>query len=300
MAVTRGDWGNFLKPGARKAFVKHYPSLPAEYTKYFRIETSQRAFEEYLFSSGLGTVPEKPEAEDFALDRPYPLGKIKVSHRGYGLGYEISEEMVEDDLYKVIVPKSSRNLADAHRDAEERLAASIFNLAFTTQLGYDGKALIATDHPTIGAGDISNESASNADFSVASAQAGIEHFMLLEDDRGLKLNVMPSQVVHHPNNYWTVREILRPALEPFTANNTPNVISTDFGLVPSTYKYLTDTDAWYMMKPKTETGPIFFWRRKPRTGSSLEDRPGVWQFWIKSRFSATCLDWRPFYGSTGS
>ena len=300
MAVTRGDWGNFLKPGAKKAFVKHYPSLPAEYTRFFRVETSQRAYEDYLFSSGLGTVPEKPEAEDFALDRPSQLGKVRVSHRGYGLGYEISQEMVEDDLYKVIVPKSSRNLADAHRDAEERLAASIFNLAFSTQTGYDGKALITTDHPTIGAGDIANEPATAADFSVASAQAGIEHFMLLEDDRGLKLNIMPSQLVHHPSNYWTVREILRPSLEPYTANNTPNVLATDFGLVPETYKYLTDTDAWFMIKPKAEAGPIFFWRRKPQTGSEMMDRPGVWQFWIKSRFSATCPDWRPFYGSPGA
>ena len=300
MAVTRGDWGNFLKPGAKKAFVKHYPSLPAEYPKYFRIESSQRAFEDVLFSSGLGTVPEKPEAEDFALDRPYPLGKVRVSHRGYGLGYEISEEMVEDDLYKVIVPKSSRNLADAHRDAEERLAASIFTLAFSSQVGYDGKALIAADHPTIGGSDISNISSSNADFSVAAAQAGIEHFMLLEDDRGLKLNVMPGMVVHHPANYWLVREILRPSLEPFTANNTPNVLATDFGLAPSTYKYLTDVDAWYMIKSKAEAGPIFYWRRKPKTGSGMEDRPGVWSFWIKSRFSATCPDWRPLYGSPGT
>jgi len=302
MAVTRGDWSRWLAPGAKKAFVKHYPTLPAQYTQFFKVETSQRAYEDFLFSSGLGTMPEKPEAEDIALDRPYPLGTARVSHRGYGLGFEISEEMVEDDLYNVIVPKSSRFLADAHRDAEEKLAAGVFNNAFTTQLGYDGKALITDDHPSIEGGDLTNQHSSNADISLTALQTAIEHYMLLVDDRGLLLSVDSGQfqVVHHPNQYWIVREILSAEFKPFTANNERNILRDEFSMVPKTYKYLTDLDAWYAFKPGQQAGPMFFWRRRPRTGKTFDERAGVVLFFVKSRFSVLAPDWRPWYGSTGS
>lgn len=302
MAVTRGDWSRWLAPGAKKAFAKHYPNLPAQYTQFFKIETSQRAYEDFLFSSGLGTMPEKPEGQDIALDRPYPLGTARVSHRGYGLGFEITEEMVEDDLYKVIVPKSSRFLADAHRDAEEKLAASIFNLAFTTQLGYDGVSLIDTAHPQIGGSDLSNQHSANADISLTAMQTGIEHFMLLEDDRGLLLSMDSGQfqVITHPTQFWITREILSAEFKPFTANNERNILRDEFNLVPKNYKYLTDVDAWYLYKPGQQAGPMFFWRRKPRTGKMMDERAGVWLFYVKSRFSVLAPDWRPFFGSTGS
>lgn len=302
MAVTRGDWSRWLAPGAKKAFSKHYPNLPAQYTQFFRVETSQRAYEDYLFSSGLGTMPEKPEGEDLALDRPYPLGSARVSHRSYGLGYEVTEEAFDDNLYSAAVLKSSRFLADAQRDAEERLAASVFNLAFTTQLGYDGKALIATDHPRIGGADLSNQHSSNADVSLVALQTAIEHYMLLVDDRGLLLSLDSGQfyVMHHPTQFWITREILSAEFKPFTANNERNILRDEFTMVPKAYKYLTDLDAWYAFKPGQQAGPMFFWRRRPRTGNSSNDRAGVFMFWNKSRFSVLAPDWRPFYGSTGS
>lgn len=300
MAVTRGDWSNWLAPGAKKAFVKQYSSLSAQYPKFFRTETSQRAFEDFLFSSGLGTVPEKPEGEDIALDKPSPLGKVTVSHRGYGLGYEVTEEMVEDDLYGVIVPKSSRFLADAHRDAEERKAASVFNLAFTTQQGYDGVSLVDAAHPGIGIADISNQSSSNSDISVVSLQAAVEYYMLLTDSRGLFLDIMGTQLIHHPNQLWISREILSAEFKPFTANNERNILRDDFSITPMSYKYLTDTDAWFLFIPGQEAGPMFFWRRRPRTGKTFDDRAGLMLFFTKSRFSVLAPDWRPFYGSTGS
>jgi hypothetical protein len=302
MAVTRGDWSKWLAPGAKKAFVKHYPTLPAQYTQFFQIETSQRAYEDYLFSSGLGTVPEKPEGQDIAFDRPYPLGSARVSHRGYGLGYEITEEMVDDDLYKVIVPKSSRFLADAHRDAEERKAASVFNLAFTTQLSYDGISLIDTAHPSVDAGDLSNQHASNVDISLTALQTAVEHFMLLKDDRGLFLSVDSGQfqVITHPTQFWIVREILSAEFKPFTANNERNILRDEFNMVPKSYKYLTDLDAWYAFKPGQPAGPMFFWRKRPTTGKLMDERAGVMGFFVKSRFSVLAPDWRPFYGSTGT
>lgn len=300
MAVSRGDWSLWLAPGAKKAFVTHYPKLPSQYTKYFRIETSQRAFEDFLFSSGLGTVPEKPEGVDLALDKPFPLGKVTVSHRGYGLGYEVTEESVDDDLYGVLVQRSSKFLGDAHRDAEERKAASVFNLAFTTQVGFDAVSIVNAAHPQINGADISNQSSSNADIGVVSLQAAVEHYMLLKDERDLFLDVMGTQLIHHPNQYWISREILSAEFKPFTANNERNILRDDFSIVPSNYKYLTDLDAWFLFVPGQEAGPMFFWRKKPRTGKTFEERPGVMSFFVKSRFSVLAPDWHPFYGSTGS
>lgn len=300
MPTVRGDWSKWITPGARKAFTQEYPELPAQYPNLFNVLPSARAFEDVLVSAGLGTVPEKPEAEDVALDRPYPRGSVRATHRGFGLGFEVSREMVEDDLYGVIVPKAGRYLARAQRDAEERLAAQIFNLAFTTQQGYDGVSLINQAHVRIGVADDANGPSDNADISLDSLQEMIEHFLTLEDDRGLKLQIMANSLIHHPANYWIVREILSAEFKPFTANNERNIVRDDFSIQPVTYNFLTDTDSWFALIKGHEMGPTFYWRRKPDDDTDFDKRAQVTIYLTTSRMSAVCPDWRPLYGSTGS
>lgn len=303
MPAVRGDWSKWITPGARKAFTGEYPELPAQYPSLFNVLPSQRAFEEILVSAGLGTAPEKPEGQNIALDRPYPRGSVRATHLTFGLGFEVTQEMVEDDLYGVIVPPAGRYLARALRDAEERSAASIFNLAFSTQLGYDGVSLINAAHERIGVADVSNTPGA-VDFSVDAAQNAVEHFLLLEDDRGLKLQLMGNTVVHHPTDYWVVREVLRADMKPFTGSanetNVPNVLKSDFTINPFSYNYLTDTDSWFFLLKNHEMGPTFYWRRKPMDDTDFDKRAQITAFLISARWGNTCPDWRPLYGSQGA
>lgn len=300
MPATRPEWADHLVPGARKSFANEYPRLPAEYVQLVNIETSSRAFEEDLVSTGLGTAAEKPEGEEVARDKPVPRGKVKYTHTGFGLGYEVTEELVEDELYGAVVPPSSRFLAAAMRDAEEVTAAAIFNNAFTTQQAYDGVSLINTTHPTVGAGDLANQPAVNIDLSVTALQGSVERFLLLKDDRGLRVRMVPSVVAVHPTNKWLASEILESEFKPFTANNEINAIARE-GLQSFVYRYLTDTDAWYVLASKGMHQINFFWRRRPRFDDEfISKNAGLQLFFVTARFVAGATDWRGIDGSPGA
>lgn len=297
--ILRGDWPDYIKPGARKAFRDHYPELPAQYPTFFTVLPSQRAFEEHLVSVGLGTAVLKPEGVDVMMDKPFHRGKVTASHLTYGLGYEASEEIVEDDLHGVVVPPSSRALGRSLRDTEERVSAGAFNNAFSTQLGYDGVSIINTAHPTATSATQSNRPATDIDLSMAGLQAALEHFMDLEDDRGLKIHLMPSRLVISPSQVWLARELLESEFVPHTADNTKNTVAGS--LTYSVYNYLTDADAWYVMTEKAgpEYGFIFWWRRKPTFDDDFDKKAGVVAFFAKARFSVMITDWRGIYGSSG-
>lgn len=300
MPEHRGDWPEYVKPGARKAFRDMYPELPAQYTKYLNILTSSRMFEEDLVASGLGTAALKPEGANILMDRPQHRGKVTYTHLTHALGYEVTEELWEDDLFGIVVPPGSKDLARSLRDAEERIAAGVFNNAFTTQLTYDGVSLINTAHPTATVNTQSNRPAADVDLSMTALQAALESFMDLENDRELKIHLTPSMLVVPVPSVWIAHELLESEFAPFTADNTKNIVASQGGLSPSVYNYLTDSDSWYILASKGQHQLNFFWRRKPTFDDDFDKKAGVLAFFSKARFSAGATDWRGIYGSTGA
>ena len=105
-------------------------------------------------------------------------------------------------------------------------------------------------------------------------------------------------LVHHPNNFWLVREILGSDKKPFTANNEPNIVGQQ-GLVPKTWPYLTDVDAWYLEGP-AKLRPQFYWRRKPMFDDDYDKKDQVAQFFMSARFSVGSTMWQGLDGSTGA
>jgi hypothetical protein len=305
MAFGRAGWHDHLRPGAKKAFINAAKASTAEYPEYYNIDTSGRAWEEYLVSAGLGTLGLKPEGVSVPFDEPVPRGKVRLTHLTYGLGYAVTEEVSEDELYRAIVPPNSRYLMAAHRDGEEVVAAAPYNLAFTTQQGYDGVALMSTAHPGVGIANQANRPATDIDISVTALQGSMERYMLRLDDRGLRLNLTPQKVLHHPNLFWVTREILTAEKKPFTSNNEQNITGQQ-GLMPSTWRYLTDPDAWITLAPGGNMDNpanhtfIFSWRRKPRFDDDFDKLAGKVVFFVTSRFSVGVIKWQHVDGSPGA
>lgn len=299
MPVVRGSFNKQLAPGARKALADEYKELPSHYTQIFNINPSKRATEEDLVSTGLPVAVEKAEAADVSLDRPYHRGSVVYRHTTYGLGYEVSQEVVEDDLYRVVAAPSSRFLARSMRETEEVQAHAILNNAFTTQQSYDGVALISASHTTVGGTTLANRPSADVDLSVTALQASVERFMLLRTDRLLRLRMMPALLYVHVTNFWLANEILRSEFKPFTANNEINVLR-QMGMTPLATPYITDTDSWYTMAPKGQHSLNFFWRRKPMFDDDYIKKSQVALFMLTARLSAGATDWRGIDGSTGA
>lgn len=301
MPAVRGAFDDLLTPGARKVYVDEYNELPSEYDTFFNIDTSGRAFEDELVMTGLGIAVTKDEGEAIFMDRPKFRGKVRFIHAGFGLGYEITREAVEDDLYSALNSKGATNLARSTREAEEVTAVAIFNGAFTTIQAYDGVSLINTAHPDMTGGVQSNRPAAPEDLSIAALKSATERFFNLKTDRGLKIQYGPAMVVVSIFTWWSAQEILGAPYFSAGAQGqyTPNV-SMQMGLTPKMYRYLTDPDAWFLLSDKRQHTLKFNWRRRPDPTSGYDGRAEVSWFGMTGRWSAGVVDWRGIDGSEGA
>lgn len=309
MAANRGQWGEFLAPGAKAVFVDDYNELPSVYPDIFEVDTSGRAFEDDLVATGMPIAVRRKEGEPIAFDRPKFRGKVRYIHLGYGLGYEITEEAVDDDLYKVLNTEAAANLARSHREAEEVVAANVFNLAFTTVQAYDGVAVFSTSHPLVDGSVLPNRPATDVDISVAALKSATERFFNLKTDRSIRINMAPDRLLVNHNNWWTVQEILgtQQVTGASSGGETTSVISieaknvvTMMGLRPIMWRYLTDDNAWILMAPKAQTKVRFYWRKSPTPVDGFMGRERIFWFGILSRLSAGITKWQGLDGSSGT
>lgn len=302
MAVVRGAFDELITPGARKVFIDEYEELPAIYPQWINIDTTGRAFEDELVMTGLGIAVSKPEGEPIAFDRPRMRGKVRYMNSGFGLGYEVTREAVEDDLYGAITAQGSTNLSRSMREAEEVSAHSLLNNAFSSVMAYDGVPLISTAHTSTGTTTYANRPAVDEDLSVAALKSGSERFMLMQTDRGLRIVMAPSILMVPVQNWYTALEILGAEYNPTGAMGqyTPNTVPQKMGLTPMMSPYITDPDCWFLMAAKGKHTLKRFWRRQPDDESGYDGRRQISWFGVTARWGDGVRDWRGIDGSPGA
>lgn len=316
MPVVRGQISPLLVPGARKVFVDDYNELPADYPQVFNVETSSKAFEDDLVMAGLPIAVEKPEGEEIAFDRPVFRGKVRYLHVGYGLGYEITQEAVEDEQYGALNRQGAANLARSIREAESVTAWNILNNAFSSVTVYDGLSLINSAHTGVGGLTFANTPSAPEDLSTAALKSATERFMLMQNDRGLRVQMQARNLIVPVENYWIAQEILGTqivlgsfgnATAPDSTSETGSITSNDamnvvtmMGLVPMKSPYLTDPDSWYLTAEKGQHKMNFFWRRTPTDISGDDERAQLAWFGITARWATGATDWRGVDGSAGA
>ncbi len=300
MPAMRGAFDKVVAPGAYAAYADEYVGLPALYPEVFNVLTTERAWEEAIITTGLGTTPAKPEGQRVAMDVPKQVGSVKMTVLSYGLGYEVSHELMADDLYGVVSVPSSRFLAQSGRDTEERLAWAMINNAFTTQQAYDGVSIVNTAHPLEGGGTYANRPAAAAALGFASLQASQERFRKLVNERSLKIRMRAKMLVLPIELEWLADEILQSTLKPHEASNTTNVMTSGkLGLTPIGSEYMTSATAWVTLAAKGTHRLNFFWREKPNMDRDFDKTARIALFMNFFRFGTVTFDWRGIDGSTG-
>lgn len=298
MAVIRGAFDRIIAPGLFAAYVNEYEQLPASYPDVFKIDSTGRAYEDVLITSGLGTTPVKPESVDVAMDRPLQVGTVRMTIVSYGLGYELSQEVMDDDLYNVVGKPASQLLAQSGRDTEERQAWALLNGSFTTTKSYDGLSIVNSAHTLAGSGTYGNAPAAAQALSFTAIQASLERQMLMVNERGLRVRQSPTKLIVPVQLSWTANEILGATNKPYTADNTPNVLNAGrSGLMTVTSPYLTSTTAWWTQAPNHKL--MFFWRQRPEMDRDYNKKARVASFFNFFRFGTAAFDWRGIDGSTG-
>lgn len=298
MPTTRGKFSPLLAPGLARVFFRFLKDRKVEYTAWINEKKSKRAYEEEYKVAGLGQFVYKAEGAVYTFDEPIPGDTIRYTHMTYGLGFRITQEMWEDDLYG-IMNRMSKELARSSGLNKEVQAHSVLNNAFSSSYtGLDGVSLVNAAHPLLGGGTLSN--LGTGDVSLAGLQAAVEHFENLTDDRGYKVEVTPRYVIHSPGDIWEVGRILESEYQPGTADNDKNILKSKYGLVPKVSHYLTDTDAWYMTADKSQHDMKIYMRVSDQFKNADDPLTGDAIFTGRHRLSTGFGDWRGVYGSQGA
>lgn len=298
--ITTGSFAKAIFPGVNAFWGKAYEMHKKEYTDLFDVEKSSRNYEEDVGISGFGLAPVKTESGSISYDDERQTYVKRYTHTVYGIGYIITREMMEDDLYDIVGERRSKGLAFSINQTIETVAANVYNRAFNTSyLGGDGKAMVVSTHVTTN-GDQSNVLTVAADLSELALEQMVIQINQATNDRGLKVAIMPKTLIVHPNEAFNAERILRSALQNDTANNAINAVKS-MGVLPGGYKvnhYLSDADAWFV-RTNAPDGLKFFMRRAPQFEMDNDSDTQNAKFMATVRFDSGWTDWRGVWGTPG-
>lgn len=262
MAINTGLWMKAMWPGVNKFFGQEYKEWPVEYTSLFDTFTSRKAWEEDVGTSGFGLFQTKGQGTPISYDTNRQGFTSRYTMIAYGLGFQITKETIEDDLYDVAMEKGGRGLAFSLRQTKEVLAAQVYDRAVNANYtGGDGVALGSALHPNIQGGTYSNILGTAADLSEAALEQAVIDIMKLKNDRSLNISIMPTSLIVPVDLWADAEKILKTTQEVGTANNTVNVVRGKFPKGAVLNHYLTDTDAWFI-RTNVRDGLKYFVRRE--------------------------------------
>jgi hypothetical protein len=298
MTMFRGGFSNLLAPGYRKVVFETYKERPNEGRQFVNSGTSRRAYEEDFQLAGFGTLLPKVEGGPIMYQDIKQGEPKRYLWTTYALGYRITQEMYEDELYGIMGNKLARALGRSARNNEEIVMHSILNNAFnTTYSGFVAGESLLGAHTSLRGLAQRNRPAVDVDFSLPALQAALEHFHGLTDESGLPAMYQPKYLVHSIGDYWMVNQVLKSQFLPGGSQNDINQVARE-GIVPILSHFLTDPDAWYLI---ADNHDMNYYNRRPFTFSNTDDfQTGDALYKGTRRNGAGFGDWRGIYGSSGA
>jgi hypothetical protein len=313
MAINRASISKELLPGLNAVFGLEYGEVDNEHAPLFDTENSDRAFEEEVLFTGFGSAPVKGEGAAVTYDDAQESYTARYTHETVALGFAITEEAMEDNLYDTFAKLRAKALARAMANTKQVKAADVFNNGFSTSYnGGDGAPLFSASHPTIGAGNQSNL-LSAADLSEASLETALITISKLKDDRGILIGGQAVSL-HIPSDLvFTADQILNSTLSTAIGVN-PNDTSIgatnlndinsirNQGLLPKGYfvnRRFTDTNAFFI-KTDVPNGAKMFVRSPLQTKMEPDFDTGNLRFKARERYSFGWSDWRGYFGNAGA
>ena len=302
MAISRSQLAKELEPGLNALFGMEYSRYENQHAEIFDTETSDRAFEEEVMLSGFGAAPTKSEGGSIAFDDAQEAYTSRYNHETVALGFSITEEAVEDNLYDRLSSRYTRALARAMAHTKQVKAAAILNNAFNSSFkGGDGKELCATDHPLTNGGTFANEPSTAADLNETSLEDALISIAGFVDERGLIIALKGQKLIIPRQLQFVAERLMVSNLRVGTADNDTNAIRS-MGLLPEGYvvnDYLTDTDAFFI-KTDAPNGLKHFERLAMSTNMEPDFDTGNMRYKARERYSFGFSDPRCVFGSPGA
>ena len=303
MAISRAQLMKELLPGLNALFGLEYKQYGEQHKEIFSTESSDRSFEEETKLSGFGLAPIKPEGQSITYDNAQEAWTTRYQHETIAMGFSLTEEAIEDNLYTSLSARYTKALARAMAYTKQVKAASILNQGFTgsgNPTYGDGKVLFATDHPLVSGSTNANKPNTDVDLNETSLEAAVIQIAGWKDERGLLIAAKPKKMIIPVDLQFTATRLLKSAQRIGTADNDINAIYTN-GVVPGGYtinNYLTDTDAWFLTTD-VPNGPKHFVRVPLATSTDTDFDTGNTRYKARERYSFGISDPLSLWGTQG-
>ena len=302
MAISRAQLLKELLPGLNALFGMEYKTYGEEHKEIYETETSERSFEEETKLAGFSAAPVKNEGAAIAYDNAQEAWTARYNHETIAMGFSITEEAMEDNLYDSLSARYTKSLARAMAFTKQVKAASILNNGFNSAFTYgDGQALFSTAHPLISGGTNSNRPATAADLNETSLEAAVIQIAGWTDERGLLIAAKPRKLVVPPQLQFVATRLLETSLRVGTTDNDINALKNN-GSIPEGYTvnhFLTDTNAWFL-KTDVPNGLKHFVRVPMATSMDADFDTGNNRYKARERYSFGVSDPLGCFGSPGA
>jgi hypothetical protein len=309
MAISRAQLLKELLPGLNALFGMEYARYGEQHKEIYETETSERSFEEEVKLSGFSAAPVKNEGSAISYDNAQEAWSTRYNHETIALGFSITEEAVEDNLYDSLSARYTKSLARAMAYTKQVKAASVLNNGFNGgYLGGDGVSLFGynssnalVNHPLVSGGTNANTPSTQADLNETSLEAAVIQIAAWTDERGLLIAAKPKKMVVPPALQFVATRLLETNLRVGTADNDINAIKNN-GSVPEGYtvnNFLTDTNAWFLTTD-VPNGMKHFVRTPLQNSMDGDFDTGNVRYKARERYSFGWSDALGVFGSSGS
>jgi hypothetical protein len=302
MAISRAQLLKELLPGLNALFGMEYARYGEEHKEIYETETSERSFEEETKLSGFSAAPVKAEGSAIAYDNAQEAWSTRYNHETIALGFSITEEAIEDNLYDSLSARYTKALARAMSYTKQVKAAAVLNNGFNSAYtGGDGVPLFSTAHPLISGGTNSNTPSTQADLNETSLEAAVIAIAAWTDERGLLIAAKPKKLIVPPALMFTAKRLLDTELRVATADNDINALK-QMGAIPEGYTvnhFLTDSNAWFLTTD-VPNGMKHFIRTPLQNSMDGDFDTGNVRYKARERYSFGWSDPLGMFGSSGS
>jgi hypothetical protein len=301
MAISRAQILKELLPGLNALFGQEYATYENEHAEIYETETSERSFEEEVKLSGFGAAPVKAEGSSISYDNAQEAFTARYNHETVAMGFSITEEAMEDNLYDSLSARYTKALARAMAYTKQVKAASLLNTGFTTFQSGDGVTLFNASHPTVEGSVNSNTPAVASDLNETSLEQAVIDIAAFTDERGLLIAARPRKLIVPPSLMFVATRLLQTELRVGTADNDLNALKTN-GSIPEGFRtnhYLTDSDAWFLTTD-VPNGMKHFVRSPMATSMDGDFDTGNVRYKARERYSFGVSDPLGIYGSPGA
>ena len=309
MAISRAQLLKELLPGLNALFGMEYARYGEQHKEIYESETSERSFEEETKLAGFGAAPVKNEGSAIAYDNAQEAFTARYTHETIALGFSITEEAVEDNLYDSLSARYTKALARAMAFTKQVKAASILNNGFNGSYpGGDGVSLFGVNssstrvgHPTVGGTVNFNSPGTPVDLNETSLENATIQIAAWTDERGLLIAAKPVKLVIPPSLMFVAKRLLDTELRVSTADNDINALK-QMGTISGGYtvnNFLTDNNAWFLTTD-VPNGMKHFVRTPLQNSMDGDFDTGNVRYKSRERYSFGWSDPLGMWGSSGS